>query len=366
MSGGRRYDDIFEALRQRYKNDITKIGKTLGKGAFGEVRDIKYKNRQMAIKIIERGKDEKIEGEKLAALNLKNYNIIKIQKVYENEKLKGSNGTGIYDFIIMEKAVLRDLAKLNEFYHRHNLLKLIKKNIDDYYIFDENTGDSLIRFYAKQIINALTNLDSNDYVHFDIKPENLLVSITLIIRLTDFSLLKEVKNDINDPFKIPGGTQGYLTPEYYIEKNVTVDAARKQDYFALGSSLFLLKYGIQLLKYKKFDDNMMNADRLLDLLHHNINYIKSQVFNDKDFMSFIISLIGYKPNDRSSFQQIIRNKWLNKNEDELDKIFMAYENDEEKLIIELQKNDYLMKKEENLKNKKFSKTKKYHFKKKTK
>ena len=108
---------------------------------------------------------------------------------------------------------------------------------------------------------------------------------------------------------------------------------------------------------------MMNADRLLDLLHHNINYIKSQVFNDKDFMSFIISLIGYKPNDRSSFQQIIRNKWLNKNEDELDKIFMAYENDEEKLIIELQKNDFLMKKEENLKNKKFSKTKKYHFKK---
>jgi serine/threonine protein kinase len=313
---------------------------------------------------MERGQDEKIEGETLAAQNLKNYNIIRIQKVYESEKIKGSKGTGTYDFIIMEKAILRDLSKLNEYYHRHNLLKLIKKDISDYYIFDENTGDNLIRYYAKQIINALANLDSNNYVHFDIKPENLLVNITLIIKLTDFGLLKELKNDNNAQFKIPGGTQGYLTPEYYIEKKVTAETARKQDYFALGSSLFLLKYGLQLLKYKKFDDNMLNADRLLDLLEHNINYIKSQVFNDKDFMSFIISLIGYKPKERYSFQQIIRNKWLNKNDDELDKIFMAYENDEEKLILEFQKNDYLMKKEENLKNKKFSKTNKYHFKKK--
>ncbi len=65
-------------------------------------------------------------------------------------------------------------------------------------------------------------------------------------------------------------------------------------------------------------------------------------------MDFIISLIGYNPDERSDFHQIFRNKWLNKNNDILDRIIMAFENDEEKLIIELQKKDYLMKKEENI------------------
>jgi serine/threonine protein kinase len=376
MSKDNNFEDAFKAFEQKYKNDINYLGKVLGRGRFGEVRDIKYKNRPMAIKIMEREKDEDIEGEKLA-LNLRNYNVVRIQKIYEGENLvfprkknkeqKRANysSKNTYDFIIMEKAVLRDLGKLSEFYHRHNLLKLIKQDNVECYIFDENAGDNLIRFYSRQIINALATLDNNNYVHFDIKPENLLVSLSLIIKLTDFSLLKEVKENYID-FGIPGGTPGYLTREYYINRRVTPEVARKQDYFALGSSLFLFKYGLQLLKYKKFDDTEMNADRIVDLLEHNINYLKKQVFTDKDFMIFIQSLISYKPDGRANFQQIIRNRWLNKSIDELDKIVMSFENDEEKLIIELQKNDYLMKREEHLKekNNNFSRTNKYRFKKK--
>ena len=376
MNASSKFDYPFKVFKEKYKNEISQIGKILGKGAFGEVRDVKYKNKSMAIKIIERNKGDKIEGEKLA-INLRSHNIIKIQKIYEGEKIKntsrdknkeGSNSSDYYDFIIMEKAVLRDLAKLNEFYHRHNLLKLIKGIKDtDKYVFNENSGDSLLRFYARQIINALEILDDNNYVHFDIKPDNLLISINLIIRLTDFSLLREVKDSYID-FKIPGGTQGYITPEYYIDKRVGRDTARKQDFFALGSSLFLLKYGLQLLKYKKCDDdNRMNADRIVDLLQQNINFLKSQTFTDRDFIFFIKSLVGYTPEERVFFQHIIRNKWLNKNVDELDRIVMGFENDEEKLIIELQKNDYFLQKEEyleNRKNKKSSKSNKYCFKKK--
>ena len=380
MANQSKYEQAFRGFYQRYPNEINSLGKILGKGAFGEVRDVKYKGKPMAVKIMEKSEDEddKLQGEKLA-INLRNNNIIKIQKIYEKEKFKESSNNSTernkertsrstektYDFIIMEKAVLRDLGKLNEFYYRHNLLKLIKLNIDDNYIFDENTGDNLIRFYARQIINALGAINQNNYIHFDIKPENLLVSVNLIIRLTDFSLLKEMQ-DKNEKFiKLPGGTQGYTTPEYYIDKNMKIDSARKQDYFALGSSLFVLKYGLPLLKYKKYEDNRMNADRIIDLLQENINFLKSQTFTDRDFMAFIISLIGYNPDERVDFQKIYRNKWLNKNNDILDRILMAFENDEEKLIIELQKKDYLMKKEENSKNennnKKNYKTNKFRF-----
>ena len=57
----------------------------------------------------------------------------------------------------MEKAILRDLGKLSDYYHNHNLLKLI------YNPFNEMAGDSLVRFYTKQIITALEILNRGNY-----------------------------------------------------------------------------------------------------------------------------------------------------------------------------------------------------------
>ena len=158
----------------------------------------------------------------------------------------------------MEKAILRDLGKLNEFFHRHNLLKLI------YIPFIEKAGDNLLRFYSNQIINSLETLDRNYYVHFDLKPENLLISIGLIIKLSDFSILRKIKteNENQNSTRIPGGTHGYLSPEYFINKQVSLEDARKQDYFALGLCLFIIKYGNQMLKYKKYEDNTMIANKI--------------------------------------------------------------------------------------------------------
>ena len=310
--------------------DFTDFGKVLGEGAFGEVRDIKYKNKQMAGKIIKRDKNESSDEEQ-SYLNFRGQNIIKItktiQKTIKNE---------YYTLVIMEKAILRDLGKLNEFYFRHNLLKTI------YEPFKEKVGDNLLRFYGRQVINALLTLYQNYYVHFDIKPENLLILTNLVIKLSDFSLLKKVKNTQS---KIPGGTQGYITPEYYIDRDVSSENARKQDYFALGSTFYYLKTGEQLLKYKKYDDNKMNADKTIDIIQRRINQINSCKLNDKDFTNLVIQLIQYKPEDRPSFNMIYRNKWLNKDLKYLNETYTQFESDEEKLLMEFQKKDFFIDKE---------------------
>lgn len=344
-----RYNNIFEEFKKNNK-DIIKIGKTLGRGAFGEVRDVTFKNKVMAGKVVEKDKDEKSQEEKFI-LELRGHNIIRMNKIY-SKKINGK----FYDLIIMEKAILRDLGKLNEYYHRHNLLKLIYEDP-----FDEKTGDNLLRFYSKQIINSLEILDRNDFVHFDIKPENILIAMNLILKLSDFSILKK----INDLTKLPGGTQGYITPEYYIDKCVSSEDAKKQDYFAFGSCLFILKYGEQLLKYRKYDNPKMNYDRIIDLLERHISLIKANKLTDKKFMKFLINLIMYTPNDRPSFEEIYRNKWLNQNNKELEQTVMAFENDEEKLIMELQKKDFLIKKEKRLKKENHSSQIKFRFKKKS-
>lgn len=342
-----KYGDVFKYFKEQEGN-IQGIGKVLGKGAFGEVRDIKYKNKIMAAKLIEKeSKEESLEY--LLSVDLRGYNIIKTNKIF-SKQFRGK----FYDLIIMDKAVLRDIGKLNDFFHHHNLLKLIFEKP-----FDETCGNTLLRFYARQIVKGLEIIDRNGYGHFDIKPENLLVTINLVLKISDFSLLRELK----DEMKLPGGTQGFITPEYYQEKYFSIDNAKKQDYFALGVCLFILKFGIQMIKVKKYDDKKMIADRILDLIHRNIMFIKAQKQSDKDFKEFLINLIQYKPEHRLKFEQIYRNKWLNKDIEELDKTIMIFESDEEKLIMELQKKDFLIKVEKKIKKNKI-KQGRFNFKKK--
>ena len=326
----------FEYIRRENK-EIQSIGKTLGRGTFGVVRELTINNKIFAGKLILKNKGQKSEEEKYGII-LRGLNIININKI-----IPSRIGLNDYDLVIMEKAALRDLGKINEVLHHHNLLKII------YNPFDEVLGDNLLRFYSKQIINALELLDKNYYVHNDIKPENILITYNLIVKLTDFSLLRKVQNNET---KIAGGTPGYVSPEYYIDKEVKSEVARKQDYFSLGSTLYFVKYGEQMLKYKKFSDNneILYTDEIVKLLEKKRDNIKSGKSSDREFINFLCSLIGFKPEDRPFFEEIYRNIWLNNNLVQINNIQSINYEDEDKMIIELQKSDFLIKKEKEIEN----------------
>ena len=326
---------------------ILYFGKILGKGAYGQVCDVKLKDNQkiMAAKLIRKDDEDKLGEIKYIDL-LKNTNIIRINQVLTKQvKYK------TYYLIIMEKAMLRDLGKLSEFYFKHHLLKLIYEDS-----FDEQIGENLLRFYTKQIVNAMKNLDDNYLVHFDIKPENLLITLNLVVKLSDFGLLTKIKNQ--NSIRIPGGTQGFLTREYYKKEKVSNEDAKKQDYFSLGSTLFYLKFGEHMLKYPRMDEPILNAQRITLLLDKKMDFIKARPLTEQNFIDFICKLIQYDPVDRPNFEEIYRDKWLNENSDIIRELFFFYESDEEKFIMELQKSDYLIKKKKESK----TKCKKFKFK----
>jgi len=162
----------------------------------------------------------------------------------------------------------------------------------------------------------------------------------LTVKLTDFILLRKVKDQQTT---IPGGTKGYLSPEFYINRQVDSEVARKQDYFALGAILYFLKYGEQMLKYNNYNDQIMIADEIIDLLEKKRDDIKSGKMSDKEFINFLCSLIEYKPEDRPCFEEIYRNIWLNKNLKQIKNIKSVNHYVEEKMIMELQKSDFLIK-----------------------
>ena len=321
---------IFNALKKESRS-IRNIGKILGEGPFSQVREIIMDNGKIfAGKIIEKNNDQNSTEEVEEFHN--SLNGLNFINVIRNTSYRLNNKR--YDFILMDKAPLRDIGKLNGLFYHYNLLKLI------YNPFDEFFGDNLLRFYTKQIINALEILDRNYYVHNDIKPQNILVSFNLTVKLTDFILLRKVKDQQTT---IPGGTKGYLSPEFYINRQVDSEVARKQDYFALGAILYFLKYGEQMLKYNNYNDQIMIADEIIDLLEKKRDDIKSGKMSDKEFINFLCSLIEYKPEDRPCFEEIYRNIWLNKNLKQIKNIKSVNHYVEEKMIMELQKSDFLIK-----------------------
>ena len=371
----------------------------LGKGGYGtvfEVRDKKNEKMTYAAKVIIVDSDDI----KKIVKEFRGVNIIKINKEIETEDKK------IY-IVIMELSTMGDLTKL--YYKIEKTSDGENKNLsfltleEEKKIFKqpflEKFGDNLTRFFVKQMISALKTFYQGNLVHFDIKPLNILLFKNLEIKLIDFGFLKRL-DDADTKKRIPGGTPGYVSPEYYynykLKGDLDDESLRKQDYFAIGATIYFLKYGKEMLDYKAYPRNIndinnnnqnnnnqnnnnqnnnnqnnnnqnnrnrqqeetreednkakikiksskeLTGDVLIYSLDKAMYDIKSQKFQDKDFDEFLCQLIQFKPKDRPDFEHIIRNKWLNKNLEEIDKISKINSFDESNLILELQKSDFLI------------------------
>ena len=344
------FDSLFADFKKSTEGfEDTK--KVLGSGGFGEVREIRYKDRIYAGKLAEK-KNGVLNPERIRGPN-----IIKIIKILEKKIPEKKSDGKMYNLIIMEKALLKNLGTMINHLHssrnnsnssNSNFFKLINSP------FLEAIGNNFLKFFVKQIVQGLEILERNELVHFDIKPENLLIQSNLILKITDFSFLMNLQEyeDGVKSLKIPGGTPGYVTPEFFHNENIDRITAKKQDYFALGATIYYLKVGHQMLKYyNKNENDKMTEDRIIDLLQRDIAYINAQPLMDKDFVKFLCKLIQYVPEERPSFEEIYRNKWLNENlEDIYFTTNMFAEGDESTLMKELAKSDFIIEKEKEIHN----------------
>ena len=343
-------DDFPEKLLEALNKDNDKFyfkdySESIGKGSFGVVKDIFHKNKNYVIKIIKKENDKEKTGENILTLNINDPHITKIKKIIVNYKYIKNNEIYYFDIIVMEKASLKDLPNLI----KNETFCLINKPFKDIF------GDNILRFLSKQIIEGLEVLDRNEYIHLDIKPQNILIFDNYNLKLTDFSFLTKIDDNNNNVMKV-WGTWDYVTPEYYQpHSKLSNDDKKKQDYFALGAVLYYLKYKEKLLDYEKIKDEALNSDLLIEIIQRKMNKIKSSITSDVELNKFLCDLIQYKPEDRPSFEKIYRNKWLNKKSDIKTACFRSDMNDNgNKLLFELNKNDFLYQhKNEKEKNKKF-------------
>ncbi|KAH7442688.1 hypothetical protein KP509_03G099400 [Ceratopteris richardii] len=76
-------------------------------------------------------------------------------------------------------------------------------------------------------------------IHFDIKPENILLDADFTPKLSDFGLAKLVERGASSVYTVARGTAGYMAPEWLSHSVVT----RKCDVYSYGMVLFELVGG---------------------------------------------------------------------------------------------------------------------------
>ena len=143
--------------------------KVIGRGGFGEVRLVLKKNTNSvyAMKImpkkemIERGQTGHIKAERdiLAQTHFTNDWVVNLFYSFQDTR---------YLYLIMEYLGGGDMMNL-----------LIKENIFSH---------DMARFYTAELLLALDSIHKLNYIHRDIKPDNILFDNSGHIKLTDFGL----------------------------------------------------------------------------------------------------------------------------------------------------------------------------------
>ena len=192
--------------------------KRVGSGGMADVymaKDHKL-NRNVAVKVLksEYVEDEKflkkLETEAQAVARLSHPNIVNIYDVGMEDGI---------NYIVME---LAEVITLKEYIRKKG------------YLSPKETVE-----ISTQIASAISHAHKNHIIHRDIKPQNILVSDTGIIKVTDFGIAKATSSNTVTSTATAMGSVHYISPEQ--AKGRFCD--EKSDIYSLGITMYEMVTG---------------------------------------------------------------------------------------------------------------------------
>lgn len=203
--------------------DLKQVGKydiisKLGEGGFGSVYLAHHTKlqKQVALKILhpQVASDEMLaayfEREALALARLEHQNIV---RVYDYDQIDGLN------FIVMEYV---DGTNLDRILNEKNHLSVA----DSIPIFD-------------QLLAALGYAHNNGIVHRDVKPSNIMITKSKVVKITDFGIAKVAGSAKLTRTGTGAGSLLYMSPEQIRGKDID----NRSDLYSVGVTLYQVLVG---------------------------------------------------------------------------------------------------------------------------
>ena len=249
--------------------------KRIGKGAFSVV----YKGYN------------KITNELVAIKEISLDTLNKYEKSIKREteimkKLNHPYVIKLYDTVIDEET--ENVYLIMQYYERGDLGKYLNKRpLKEKYALK----------YLKQISEAIKYLVDSNILHRDLKPNNILISDTGNIVITDFGFARYLDNDIL--LQTICGSPLYMAPE--IIKNKKYDY--KSDLWSIGIIFYEMLFGIPPFKAK-------NIYELIRKIENDDIKIPKKFKLSFECEELLISLLKKNPVDRISYDEFFNHSLI--------------------------------------------------------
>ncbi|XP_050212835.1 serine/threonine-protein kinase GRIK1-like [Mercurialis annua] len=208
--------------------------------------------------------------------------------------------------------VLREVLIMKMLNHPNiiNLIEVIDDpNTDHFYMVLEYVdgkwdwegsgplGEITARKYLRDIVSGLMYLHSHNIVHGDIKPDNLLVTSSGIVKIGDFSV-SQVFEDDNDELRRSPGTPVFTAPECCLGLTYHGKAA---DTWAVGVTLYCMVLG----QYPFLGETLQDT---YDKIVNNILALPNEM--NPQLKDLLEGLLCKDPKQRLTLDSVANHSWV--------------------------------------------------------
>ena len=255
-----------------------RMGRTLGAGTYGIVKEAESPEGKVAVKIIlkknVKGNDQMVYDELEMLQKMRHPHIVRFVDWFESRD---------------KYYIVTQLATGGELFDR-----ICEKGK-----FTEKDASQTIR----QVLEAVDFLHLNDVVHRDLKPENLLYVTRATdseLVLADFGIAKHLDSP-DGVLKTMAGSFGYAAPEVMLKRG----HSKPVDMWSLGVITYTLLCGYSPFRSESLAD-------LIDETKHGRVVFHERYWKDvsPEAKSFILLLLKPDPNDRATSAEALRDPWI--------------------------------------------------------